>query len=165
MIIALYNRAMSVILCEGDVFVGQCRHLSKCVDESLQKARGIVEMGVCWPAFGGERMIGMHLLEFEREFGCLRLVFDSVCAFVHEVRWRSTHSLGMCAFVRGCMCVCVTQFSLGKGSGEVVPSFSVTNSAPRELNNPFVLLQPHSIFPKPSMFSNMQSRLETIVYI
>lgn len=39
-----------------------------------RKARGIVEMGVCWPAFGGERMIVMPLLEFEREFGCLCLI-------------------------------------------------------------------------------------------
>lgn len=30
------------------------------------KARGAVEMGVCWPGFGGVRMIRMHLLEFER---------------------------------------------------------------------------------------------------
>lgn len=45
----------------------------------------------------------------------------------------------------------VAHFSLGKGSGEAVPGFSVTNSAPRELGSP-VLLQPYSIFPKPSMF-------------
>lgn len=38
MIIALHNRAMSVILCEGDVFVGECMYLSKCVDESVQKS-------------------------------------------------------------------------------------------------------------------------------
>lgn len=49
------------------------------------------------------------------------------------------------------MCVCVAQFSLGRGSGEAVPGFSVTNSAPRELGNP-VLLQPYSIFPEAPCF-------------
>lgn len=39
-----------------------------------RKAGGSVEMGVCWPAFGGERMIVMALLEFERELGCLCLI-------------------------------------------------------------------------------------------
>lgn len=39
-----------------------------------RKAGGSVEMGVCWPAFGGERMIVMALLEFERELGYLCLI-------------------------------------------------------------------------------------------
>ena len=49
----------------------QCRYLSKCMDESVQKSGRCCRNSACWPVFGGGRMICVHLLEFDREFDCL----------------------------------------------------------------------------------------------
>lgn len=56
-------------------------------------------------------MICMHLLEFQREFGCLCSLFDSLCVFEHEVGLGSLRVSvffgNVCICERVCVCVCV----------------------------------------------------------
>ena len=98
-------------------------------------------------------MICMQLLEFQREFGCLCSLFDSLCVFEHEVGLGSLRvsvffgNVCICERVCVCVCVCVCSTVLfGEGSRGIVTTFSMTTHAPQELASPVVLLQPHSIF-------------------
>lgn len=48
-----------------------CGYLSDVWMNLYGKARWVVEWDVCWPGFGRVRMMCVHVLEYERQYGCL----------------------------------------------------------------------------------------------